>query len=269
MSTWTTARALDHVEVALYPQHSSDSRPPGPRHWVTPRHLAGDDDALADQVGAALAAAGWRMWPTARDTLLYTSPNGLCGAEWTRAACSFERGDLPVSWQISARPHSSSALPEWNAYFTAGVPHETLTDFLLALDVRTEPAFCFDGPEAVPAAVCTQGWARGIDRPRTAVLAPGLTAGVSLEEVPSLVRDADPRPGRFGWQAWAEPFVGDAYLWCATFSGSTPHDLVAISASSLASPHAVQRSSLPAGVEGQLTVIHPGTQRQRRARGPK
>ncbi|MEU4065896.1 DUF317 domain-containing protein [Streptomyces wedmorensis] len=87
--------------------------------------------------------------------------------------------------------------------------------------------------------------------------------------MPSLVRDADPRPGRFGWQAWAEPLVGDAYLWCAAFSGSTPHDLVAIFASSLASPHPVQRSSLPAGVEGQLTVIHLGTQRQRRARGPE
>ncbi|MER8235670.1 DUF317 domain-containing protein [Streptomyces sp. NPDC094049] len=140
MSTWTTARALDHVEASLYPQHSSDSRLPEPPYWVAPRHLAGDDDALADQVGAALAAAGWRMWPTARDTLLYTSPNGLCGAEWMRAACSFERGDLPVAWQISARSHPDSGLPEWNAYLTAGVPHEALTDFLLALDAHTEPA---------------------------------------------------------------------------------------------------------------------------------
>ncbi|MEU4065897.1 DUF317 domain-containing protein [Streptomyces wedmorensis] len=122
MSTWTTARALDHVEAPLYPQHSSDSRPPEPPYWVTPRHLAGDDDTLADQVGAALAAAGWRMRPTARDTLLCTSPNGLCGAEWTRAACSFELGDLPVAWQISARSHPGSTLPAWNAYFTAGVP---------------------------------------------------------------------------------------------------------------------------------------------------
>ncbi|WP_086826754.1 DUF317 domain-containing protein [Streptomyces sp. NRRL B-24572] len=257
------------MEAPLYPQHSSDSRPPEHPYRGTPRHLAGDDEALADQVGAALAAAGWRMWPTARDTLLYTSPNGLCGAEWTRAACSFELGDLPVAWQISARSHPSSTLPEWNAYFTAGVPHETLTDFLLALDARTEPAFCFDGPEAVLVAVCAQGWARDIDRPRTAALAPGLTAGISLEQVPSLVRDADPRPERLGWQAWAEPRVGDAYLWWAAFSGSTPHDLVAIFASSLASPHPVQRSSLPAGVEGQLTVIHPRTQRQPRARGPE
>ncbi|MFI8965598.1 DUF317 domain-containing protein [Streptomyces sp. NPDC053493] len=50
------------------------------------------------------------------------SPNGLCGAEWTRAAYSFQLGDPPVAWQVSARSHSGSGLPEWNAYFTAGVP---------------------------------------------------------------------------------------------------------------------------------------------------
>ncbi|WP_430381569.1 DUF317 domain-containing protein [Streptomyces fradiae] len=254
---------------ALYRQHHDDFSLSGPMYWVTPRYLAGDDESLADQVDAALSSAGWRMWPTARDTLLYTSPNGLCGAEWTRAACSFELGDLPVAWQISARSHPGSGLPEWNAYFTAGIPHEALTDFLLALAARTEPAFSFGSPEIVLAAVCAQGWVRDIDRPHIAALAPGLSAGISLEEVPPLVRDADPRPGRFGWQAWAEPSVGDPYLWCATFSGSTPHDLVAIFAASLASPHPVQRSSLPAGVEGQLTVIHPGAQRQRKARGPE
>ncbi|MEU3397568.1 DUF317 domain-containing protein [Streptomyces filamentosus] len=231
--------------------------------------MAGDDESLADQVGAALSSAGWRMWPTARDTLLYTSPNGLCGAEWTRAACSFELGDLPVAWQVSARSCPDSAVAEWNVYFTAGVPHEALTDFLLALDARTEPAFSFDGPESVIAAVCAQGWVSDIDRPQTAALAPGLLAGISLEEMPSLVRDADPRPGRFGWQVWAEPVVGNPYLWCASFSSSVPHDLVATFASSLASPHPVQRSCLPAGVEGRLTVVRPGIDRQRRARGPE
>ncbi len=252
---------------ALYLHHRDEHSHSNPTYWVTPRHLAGDDESLADQVAATLSSAGWRMWPTARDTLLYTSPNGLCGAEWTRAACSFELGDLPVAWQISARSHPDSGLPEWNAYFTAGVPHEALTDFLLALEARTDPAFSFDGPEIVLSAACAQGWVRDIDRPLIAALAPGLSAGISLEEVPPLVRDADPRPGRFGWQAWAEPSVGTSYLWCATFSGSTPHDLVAIFAASLASPHPVPRSCLPASVEGQLDVIHPGTRRRRRARG--
>lgn len=91
-------------------------------YWVTPRHLAGDDDAIADHVGAAPSTVGWRMWPTARNTLLYVSPNKLCGAEWVRAACSFERGDLPVAWQISARSHPAGALPEWNAYMRVPSP---------------------------------------------------------------------------------------------------------------------------------------------------
>ncbi|MFJ3499780.1 MULTISPECIES: DUF317 domain-containing protein [unclassified Streptomyces] len=68
--------------------------------------------------------------------------------------------------------------------------------------------------------------------------------------MPPAVRDADPRSGRFGRQVWAEPSVGDPYLWCATFGGSTPHDLAAILAASLASPHPVPRSCPPAGVEG-------------------
>lgn len=254
------------MEAPLYPYRFSESSLPDPLYWVTPRHLAGDDDALADQVGAVLASAGWRMWPTARDTLLYVSPNELCGAEWTRAACPFELGDLPVAWQISVRSHPTSALAEWNAHFTAGIPYEVLTDFLLALDARREPSSSFDGPETVLEAGCAQGWVRDIDRPRTAALAPGLSAGVSLEEVPPLVRDADPRPGQLGWQAWAEPVVGDPYLWCASFSAGVPHDLAAIFASSLASPHPVLRSTLPAGVEGRLTVIQPGVDRQRRAR---
>ncbi|MFI1809910.1 DUF317 domain-containing protein [Streptomyces sp. NPDC020422] len=73
--------------------------------------------------------------------------------------------------------------------------------------------------------------------PRTAALAPGLSACVSLEEVPPLVRDADPRPGQLGWQVWAEPVVGDPNLWCASFSAGVPHGLAAIFGSSLASPH--------------------------------
>ncbi|MFJ2895870.1 DUF317 domain-containing protein [Streptomyces sp. NPDC087218] len=163
--------------------------------------MAGDDESLADQVDAALSSAGRQMWPTARDTLLCTSPNGLCGAEWTRAACSFELGGIPVARQISARSHPGSGLPEWNAYFTGGVPCEALTDFLLALDARAEPAFSFDDPEIALAAVRAQGWLRDIDRPHIAALTLGLSAGISLEEVPPLVRDADPRSGRFGWQA--------------------------------------------------------------------
>lgn len=71
----------DHPEPrphggALYCKHDGDPSIPDPIYWVSPRHLAGDGQSLADRVGAALSSAGWRMWPTARDTLLYTSPNG-------------------------------------------------------------------------------------------------------------------------------------------------------------------------------------------------
>ncbi|MFE5509437.1 DUF317 domain-containing protein [Streptomyces sp. NPDC056529] len=106
-------------------------------------------------------------------------------------------GGLPVAWRISARSHSGSGLPEWNAYFTAGVPHEALTDLLLALDARAEPALSFGGPETVLAAVCARGRLRDADRPHVAAFAPGPSAGISLEDVPPVVRDADPRPGRF------------------------------------------------------------------------
>ncbi|MFI9580483.1 DUF317 domain-containing protein [Streptomyces sp. NPDC052236] len=99
-------------------------------YWVTPRHLAGDDGALADRIGDTLTGMAWRMWPTARNTLLYVSPDELRGAEWILAAYPFELGGLPVAWQISARPLPSSAMTEWNAYFTTGVPPEALADFL-------------------------------------------------------------------------------------------------------------------------------------------
>ncbi|MFE7952421.1 DUF317 domain-containing protein [Streptomyces sp. NPDC057426] len=84
--------------------------------------------------------------------------------------------------------------------------------------------------------------------------------------MPPHLRDTDPQPGQLGWQAWAEPVVGGPYLWCASFRASVPHDLAAIFASSLASPHPVPRSTLLAGVEGRLTVMQQGVDRQRRAR---
>ncbi|MCX4659158.1 DUF317 domain-containing protein [Streptomyces uncialis] len=224
--------------------------------WVSPRHLAGDDDAPTDLTGAALTSAGWRMWPTARQTLLHVSPDDLCGAEWVRASFPFELGGLPVAWQITARSHPASAMREWNAYFTAGTPPEAIVDFLLALDARAEPHAPSGGPETVLDALTGQGWYRDIDRPRTTATDPGFTATVSLESVPQHVFDADPRPDLPGWQAWAEPTLGTP-LWCATFSSSTPHDLVAAFAASLASPVPVRRMLLPEGTEGHLTLLPP------------
>jgi hypothetical protein len=224
-------------------------------YWVTPRHLAGDDGILAERISDTLAGLGWRMWPTARHTLLYVSPDGLCGAEWILAAYPFELGGLPVAWQLSARPHAASALAEWNAYFTTGVPYEALADLLTALDAREAPHVSFDGPETVINALSAQGWIRDVDRPRTTATDPGLSSSVSLEMLPPLIEDADPRPDLVGWQAWAEPVLGASYLWCASFSASVPNDLVAVFASSLASPVPVPRRTVPKSAEGRLTVV--------------
>ncbi|AZK98671.1 DUF317 domain-containing protein [Streptomyces sp. SID5473] len=226
--------------------------------WVVPRHLAGDDGILAEQVGATLTGLGWRMWPTSRSTLLYTSPDGLCGAEWVRACYPIELGGLPVAWQITARAHPDSVLREWNVYITEGVPHEAVADFLLALNARTEPTAGFTGPHTVLDALVAQGWLLDIDHPATTATAPDLAATVSLEAIPEHVFDADPRPGLAGWQAWADPCTGTGLLWCATFSASVPHDLVAAFASSLASPAPVPRRTLPDGARDRLTVIPPG-----------
>jgi hypothetical protein len=242
-----------------HPQEASlnPHRPVDPPAWVTPRHLAGDDGVLAEQIGATLTGAGWRNWPTSRSTLLYVSPDGLRGAEWILAADSFQLGGLPVAWQISARTHSASAMTEWNAYFTTGTPHEALADFLLALDARTEPATDYDEPAAVLAALTGQGWMRDIDHSDTTATDPTFTSSVCLAPVPQLVQDADPRPDLLGWQAWAEPTLGAPYLWCATFSASVPQDLVAAFASSLASPVPVLRHTLPETAQDRLTVIPP------------
>ncbi|MGW3915360.1 DUF317 domain-containing protein [Streptomyces sp. NPDC005070] len=244
--------------MPLHPHHPDDpfrSDAHDPVYWVTPRHLAGDDGALAERIGETLVGLGWRMWPTARNTLLYVSPDGLCGAEWILAAYPFELGGLPVAWQLSARPDVASAMTAWNAYFTAGVPFEVLADLLVALGTR--PA-SYDGPEGhecVLDALTAQGWIRDVDRPRSTATDPGFSCSVSLEMLPSLVQDGDPRPNLMGWQAWAEPVLGAPYLWCASFSASVPRDLVAAFASPLASPVPVPRRTLPEGANGRLRIV--------------
>ncbi|MBK3573878.1 DUF317 domain-containing protein [Streptomyces sp. MBT65] len=246
------------MEAPLYPHHSSDSLHPDshqPLYWVTPCHLAGDDGVLAEQVGAILTGLGWGMWPTSRNTLMYVSPDGLYGAEWILAAYPFELGGLPVAWQLSSRSHATSVMTEWNAYFTAGLPYEVLADLLVAIDARETPDISYEGPAAVLDALGAQGWVRDVDCPHTTAMDPGFSATVSLGLQPPLVQDANPRPDSVGWQAWAEPVLGAPYLWCASFSASVPHDMVATFASSLASPALVSRRTLPQGAENRLTVV--------------
>lgn len=262
--TMSTYNALpEHLppkptEAPLYPHHPSESLPDDsqePLYWVSPRHLAGDDNALAEQVGTTLTGLGWRMWPTSRNTLLYVSPDELCGAEWILAAYPFELGGLPVAWQLSARSDATSAMPAWNAYFTAGVPYEALADLLVAIDTREAPDVGSEGSETVLNSLSARGWIRDVDRPRTTATDPGFSCSVSLEMLPPLIEDADPRPDLVGWQAWAEPVVSAPYLWCASFSTSVPHELVAAFVASLASPAPVPRRTVPASAEGRLTVV--------------
>ncbi|QXE35493.1 DUF317 domain-containing protein [Streptomyces sp. GMY02] len=246
------------MEAPLHPHHPTDPSLPSPTdpvYWVTPRHLAGDDSALAEQIGTTLTGLGWRMWPTSRNTLLYVSPDELCGAEWILAAYPSELGGLPVAWHLSARPHADTAMTEWNAYFTAGIPYEVLADLLVAIDAREAPDIGFEGPETVLNALAAQGWVRDLDSPHTTAMDPGFSAVVSLGLQPPLVQDADPRPDLMGWQAWAEPVLGAPYLWCASFSASVPHDLVAAFASSLASPALVPRRTLPEEAVGRLLIV--------------
>ncbi|WP_318294890.1 DUF317 domain-containing protein [Streptomyces bacillaris] len=116
------------------------------------------------------------MWPTSRNTLLFVSPDGLCGAEWILSAYPFSLGGLPVAWQLSARPHAASAMTEWNAYFTAGVPCEALADLLVVIDAREAPDGVGEGPETVLNALAARGWYRDADRPGTTAMAPGFPA---------------------------------------------------------------------------------------------
>ncbi|MFB7270708.1 DUF317 domain-containing protein [Streptomyces sp. NPDC056244] len=241
--------------------------------WVTPRHLAGDDGLLAEQVSATLAGLGWtsltivrgRHVPdqaeedrqVLRSTVLHLRPDMLAWAQWTLPDEPFLLGELPVAWQVSARARTAGPVAQWNAYFTRGVPYEVLGDFLLALDARPDPASGFDGPEAVLAALSGQGWVRDIDHPDTTATDPGFASSFTLCLLPPLIQDADPRPEPVGWQAWAEPVLGAPYLWSAAFSASVPHDLVAAFASSLASPAPVPRRVLPEGTEDRLTLTPP------------
>ncbi|UUS33982.1 MULTISPECIES: DUF317 domain-containing protein [Streptomyces] len=245
-----------------------------PAWWVTPRHLAGDDGALADHVASHLTGAGWigltlvrgRREPdepeearqVVRSTVLYVAPDGLRWAQWVLADEPILLGDVPVAWTASARA-SEAGLAEWTAYFSTGVPPEAVADFLLALECRPDPAYGFAGPNMVFDALAEHGWVRDIDN-RAVVSDPRLTAGMALNVLPvDGIQDGDPLAldpvvDPTGWQAWCEPRIGGGFLWAAVFSASTPHDLVAAFAGSLASADPVLRHTLPQGSEGQLLV---------------
>ncbi|RSO42020.1 SPDY domain containing protein [Streptomyces sp. WAC 06725] len=219
--------------------------------------MAGDDGVLAHQASATLTAAGWSCWTTARRTLVYVSPDALRGAEWVLPDVPLLLGGLPVAWEISARAEPDQVLMAWTAYFTTGTPPEALSAFTLALDARPDPAQGLGGPDSVVAALTAQGWQPDMDHPETTAWDTGLTSCFTLCALPELIEDQDPREGLAGWQAWAEPIAGQQHLWCATFSHSTPHDLVGAFAAALASPAPVKRRVLPEAAVGQITLVLP------------
>ncbi|MFD3332172.1 DUF317 domain-containing protein [Streptomyces sp. NPDC058700] len=189
--------------------------------------------------------------------MLHIAPDGLRWAQWVLADEPILLGDRPVAWRISARAHADG-LAEWTAYFTTGVPPEAVADFLLALEARPDPAHGYAGPHVVFETLADRSWVRDIDDP-AAVSDPQLAAGMALTVLPEDIQDGDPlcldpAAEPTGWLAWCEPRIGRGFLWAVAFSASTPHDLVAVFAASLASPEPVLRHILPGASEGQLSL---------------
>ncbi|MFJ6783630.1 DUF317 domain-containing protein [Streptomyces yangpuensis] len=225
--------------------------------WASPRHLAGDDGDLAEAVGHTLTGAGWSCWTTAHKSFFHSSPDQLRSAEWVLAdPLTTGLGDLPIAWEISAREAPDHGIAAWTAYFTAGIPHEALTAFVLALDARKEPAWGFDGIDAVTQVLAAAGWAPDADDPEHTFWDASLASSWSWAVLPAGIEDQDPRPDLPGWMAWSQPELGSPYLWCAAFSHSAPQDLVAAFAEALVAPAPVPRRTLPHVSERCLTVSH-------------
>ncbi|MFD9793301.1 DUF317 domain-containing protein [Streptomyces sp. NPDC059070] len=230
--------------------------------------------ALADLVGAQLSEAGWtsltlvrgRREPgepfearqVLRSTVLYIAPGALAWAQWVLPDEPLLLGDLPIAWTVSARA-TPADLAQWTAYFTPGIPPEALTDFLLALHVRPDRAYGYAGPHVVLDTLADRGWVRDIDIPFV-IGDPLLATSFALTLLPEDgIQDGDPHTldheaEATGWQAWCQPDLSEGYLWAATFSASTPHDLVAAFADSLASPWPVLRHTLPDSTADRLTL---------------
>ncbi|WP_329360299.1 DUF317 domain-containing protein [Streptomyces anulatus] len=267
------------MEALLHPHFPFDpslAAGVSPAYWVGPRHLAGDDGRLYDAVADSLSGMGWtslavtrgRREPdelpkehqVLRSTVLHLSRDALRWAQWVLADEPFHLGGLPVAWQVSARADATSPLAEWSAYFTPGVPGETIADFLAALDACGRPTAETADRDAVLKAATTHGWFRDADEPQAGAMHPTFTGRLGFAEVPSLIQDGDPcallveadDPGARGWQAWAQAREGAPYLWAASFSASVPHGLVAAFATSLSSTTPVRRRVLPESTRDRL-----------------
>jgi hypothetical protein len=252
---WSTINAEHRLLEPPLPA----SRPPnGPaRYLVSPRYLAGDDDALADHVTDALTQAGWACWPTSQQTLLLGAPGQLCSAEWVLPDLPMLLGDRPVAWRLSGRRAPDQHRVSWTAYLTSGLPGEAVVSLALAADAHSGPEPYQSGPEAVIDELLTAGWSPDPTYPDSTMWDPHLVACLTLRTLPDGIWDEDPTPHLPGWQAWAEPESGAPYLWCAAFSHSAPHALVAAFAAALTDPCPVIRRNLPDLGDRQLTAVTP------------
>lgn len=203
----------------------------------------------------ALTGAGWSFWTTARKSFFHASPDQLRCAEWVLAdPHSTELGELRIAWEVSAREAPDRAIPAWTAYFTTGIPYEALAAFVDALDARHDPAWGYGGTDAVTGALTEAGWIPDADDPERTYWDTPMTSCWSWTLSPRGIEDQDPRKDLPGWLAWAQPDPAGPYLWCAAFSHSVPHDLVAAFAEALLAPAPVPRRALPVVAEEWLTV---------------
>lgn len=202
-----------------------------------------------------LTDAGWSCWTTAQHTLLLAAPGQLCSAEWVLPDYPMLLGDLPVAWRISARPEPDRRRVSWNAYLTTGLPGEAVAALALAAEDAGDPTACWHGPDVVIDQLLAAGWSPDPTYPDGIVWDPHLVACLTLRTLPDGIWDEDPTVHLPGWQAWAEPQAGAPYLWCAAFSHSTPHALVAAFAAALTDPRPVTRDTLPDLGRPYLTTV--------------
>ncbi|KPI02901.1 protein of unknown function DUF317 [Actinobacteria bacterium OK074] len=239
------------------PSEDSKTRPTSPpaRYRVSPRYLAGDDDALTEQVCDTLLAHRWTLWTTRHQELHLFDPEQLRIAEYLPLTPQLLLDHDPVVWQFCVRPHRE-ALPLWNAYVTANTPHEVVTAFVDALatekDVVT-PASHQEARSAL-APLARAGWAPDPTDPTCTYYAPRLQACATLCLLPPEVEDSNSRPSARGWLAWAESENDGVRQWAAAFSPSTPAALVTRFCTALANPTPVGRHQLPPGTGKYLTV---------------
>lgn len=92
----------------------------------------------------------------------------------------------------------------WKAYFTTGIPPETLALFALVLESRADPGSGTEEPDSVMAALTARGWRPDVRHPGTTAWDAAVTSGFTCM-LPALIQDQDPHEGLPGWQAWAEP----------------------------------------------------------------